>query len=846
MCRYIYTKVSLKSGFFIYLRFIEERIMPKTMVVDPDEVLKPGTLNLHSIPIKQYASSIEMEIEKRGASTLKEALRHMMLIREFELMLSSFKSSGQYADIQYTYKGPAHLSIGQEAAAVGAALELVEDDFIFGSHRSHGEFIAKGLSCITRMSESDREKMMASHDDGKLLDTVKTAIGGEGKDLAEGFLLFGLLAEIFMRANGFNGGMGGSMHAFFAPVGAYPNNAIVGGSAGIATGAALRKRLTGSDGICVANAGDGSTGCGLVWESMNFASMAQFNGLWDESVQGGLPVLFFFNNNFYAMGGQTRGETMAWDRLSRMGAGINSDQMHAETVDGTNLLAVADAVARKRALLLAGKGPALLDVECYRLSGHSTTDANAYRSRDEIRSWESRDPIKVFADQLVGAGVMSEADVAQMRETVSQRIKAITAAAVDPKCAPPVDVAADPTLIGRKMFTNAERDLSEARVPLVKAPEDTPAFKSMSRKARFGLDEEGNRLSGLRSITLRDSLTEAVLHHMIHDPDLIAYGEECREWGGAFGVYRGLSDILPYHRLFNSPISEAAIVSTAVGYAISGGRALVELMYADFIGRAGDEIFNQLSKWTSMSDSELSLPVVLRTSIGSKYGAQHSQDWSALVAHIPGLKVVYPATPYDAKGLLASALSGDDPVVFFESQRLYDEVEVFKTEGVPREYYRLPIGEPDIKRAGKDLTILTFGPSLYKGIEAAKELSTKHGVEAEVIDARSLVPFHYEKVLDSVKKTGHLLIVTEANERGSFAMTIASNVTRFAFADLKAPPRVLGSPNWIVPGAEMENTYFPQSHDIIDVVTQDFFPSLNEKIRGVRTWNDLDLARLGL
>ena len=185
------------------------------------------------------------------------------------------------------------------------------------------------------------------------------------------------------------------------------------------------------------------------------------------------------------------------------------------------------------------------------------------------------------------------------------------------------------------------------------------------------------------------------------------------------------SDILPYNRLFNSPISEAAIVATAIGYAIEGGRALVELMYTDFIGRAGDEIFNQLAKWQSMSAGALKLPVVLRSSIGSKYGAQHSQDWTGLVAHIPGLKVVYPATPYDAKGLLASSLASDDPVVFFESQRLYDTTELFRADGVPADYYRVPIGVPDVKREGSDVTILTVGPSLYAAVAAADELAAR-------------------------------------------------------------------------------------------------------------------------
>jgi len=819
--------------------------MPKEITVDPQIVRQKSTVSFAEIPVNAYATPFAEERAKRGDAALREVLRHMLVIREFESMLGSFKATGAYAGIPFNYKGPAHLSIGQEGAAVGAALALEPEDHIFGSHRSHGEFIAKGLSAIARLDEPALQAIMAGHQDGALLQSVRTHLGGEGKALAENFLLFGLLSEIFMRANGFNGGMGGSMHAFFPPFGAYPNNAIVGASGGIATGAALRRKLSGAKGITVANSGDGSTGCGPVWEAMNFASMAQFETLWGEK-RGGLPVLFFFNNNFYAMGGQTIGETMGWDRLSRIGAAINPASMHAETVDGSNPLAVADAVARKRALLLEGKGPALLDVECYRISGHSTTDASVYRSREEMQLWEPHDPIVLFQNQLLAEGILTEASLAEMRAQVVAQVTAVTAAAVNPEAAPIVDVRADPTLIGKLMFSHNEIPVPATAAPLLAAPETSARIRQNAKKARFGLSETGEKLSSMRAITLRDGLFESVLHHMTQDPSLIAYGEECREWGGAFGVYRGLSEILPYDRLFNSPISEAAIVATAVGYALEGGRSLVELMYGDFIGRAGDEIFNQMAKWHAMSAGALKVPVVLRCSVGSKYGAQHSQDWSSLVAHIPGLKVIYPATPYDAKGLLASALSSDDPVVFFESQRLYDTVEQFRPDGVPTDYYRIPIGEPDIKRVGSDLTILTIGPSLYSAIAAADELQANYGISAEIIDARTLVPFHYEKVLESVKKTGRLLLVSEASERGSFAMTLSSNITRFAYGDLKAAPRVLGSPNWIVPGAEMESTYFPQVDDILDAVTSDFFPEKRVNRRGVRDWNDLDLARLAL
>lgn len=819
--------------------------MPKQILVDPQETRQSGALELTPIPVHAYARSVENERNTRGDAALKEALRHMMVIREFETMLASFKGTGAYQGIDYLYKGPAHLSIGQEGAAVGAAMALKADDYILGSHRSHGEFIAKGLGAIGELNDAALSGILDTYENGKLRDTVAKYVGGTDKALGENVLLFGLLAEIFMRENGFNGGMGGSMHAFFPPFGAYPNNAIVGASAGIATGAALRRKLAQNDGIVVANAGDGSTGCGPVWEAMNFAAMSQYDTLWDDAYKGGLPVLFFFTNNFYAMGGQTKGETMGWERLARIGAGVNPAQMHAETVDGSNPLAVADAVARKRQLLVERKGPALLDVECYRLVGHSTTDANAYRTRDEIKLWTEQDPITQFAATLTEAGILSDADVETMREGVAQQILAVARAAVDPAIAPPVDVEAEPTRIGQLMFSDTEIPVPNTPVPLTKPIKEASAFRQLGRKARFGLDEDGKRLSGLKTVTLRDGLTEAILHHMTNDESLVAYGEECREWGGAFGVYRGLSDILPHHRLFNSPISEAAIVATAIGHALAGGRSLVELMYGDFIGRAGDEIFNQLAKWQAMSAGLLTMPVVLRASVGSKYGAQHSQDWTSLIAHIPGLKVVYPATPYDAKGLMASALSSNDPVVFFESQRLYDQIETFQKDGVPAGYYRVPLGEPDIKRQGNDVTVLTIGPSLYPALAAADELADV-GIEAEIIDARSLVPFNYDALLASVKKTGHLLIVSEASERGSFAMTISTNVTRFGFADLKAPPRVLGCPNWIVPGADMETTYFPQAHDIIDVVTGEFFPSKRTNHRGVRTWDDLDLARQAL
>jgi 2-oxoisovalerate dehydrogenase E1 component len=255
-----------------------------------------------------------------------------------------------------------------------------------------------------------------------------------------------------------------------------------------------------------------------------------------------------------------------------------------------------------------------------------------------------------------------------------------------------------------------------------------------------------------------------------------------------------------------------------------GGRVIPEIMYCDFLGRAGDEVFNQMPKWQAMSGQVLKMPVVLRVSVGSKYGAQHSQDWTSLVAHIPGLKVVFPATPYDAKGLMNAALQGTDPVVFFESQRIYDIGEYFHEGGVPEGYYEIPIGQPDIKRKGRDITILTVGATLYRALEAADILEKKYGMTAEVIDARSLVPFDYTLVLQSVRKTGRLLVTGDATERGSYLKDMAQSVADLAFDDLDAPPVVVGSRNWITPAHELEDYFFPQPSWIVDAVHERIVP----------------------
>lgn len=798
--------------------------MSKQLFVDPIELRKPGKIHFEDIAVNQYNKSIADEKKNFSNADFVRIFNDMAVLREFESMINSIKIKGEYQGFKHSYPGPAHLSMGQEAAAVGQAYNLDLDDMTFGSHRSHGEVLARGLASIYKLPDDKLYQIMKDFMGGETLAPVeKINKTGNVKDLAVDFLLYGFMSEIFARRTGFHRGMGGSMHVFFLPFGIYPNNAIVGGAAPVALGAALYKKVNDKKGIVISNVGDGAVGCGVVYESMNFAAMDQFKTLWEK--KGGLPILFNFFNNDYGMGGQTRGETMAYDFLARLGAGVTPSQMYSERVDGFNPLAVIDAVGRKKKLLLEGKGPAMLDVVTYRFGGHSPSDAMSYRTPEEVEAWKEYDPLITYRKALVDAKVAKDAKFDEILASVSERMLKLCKLAADPVESPYHDFAKDPYYIENLMFSNGAVEKMEDRPVDVKMPmAENPRVKQIANKLRYAFDDKGNKVSDMKAFNIRDGLFEAIIDRYYKDPTLTSYGEDVRDWGGAFAVYKGLTEALPYHRLFNSPISEAAIVSSAVGYALCGGRVIVELMYADFMGRAGDEIFNQLAKWQAMSSGILKMPVVLRVSVGSKYGAQHSQDWVALPAHVPGLKVCFPATPYDAKGLMNAALNGTDPVIFFESQRIYGKGEEFHKEGVPTGYYEIPLGEPDVKRVGSDVTVLTIGATLYKAMEAAKILSEQYGVEAEVIDARSVVPFNYDKVVESVKKTGKIILASDACERGSILNDFARNIGELCFDYLDAPPVVCGAKNWITPPHEFDEEFFPQASWIVDFINDKIMP----------------------
>jgi 2-oxoisovalerate dehydrogenase E1 component len=795
--------------------------MTKSLLIDPKKVQQRSSLNLGSIKINDFSVPLTDSIVEIGKENSLKIYRKMFMIREFELMFDQLKKLGEYNGFKYKYLGPAHLSTGQEAAAVGQAMSLGIEDYILGSHRSHGEVLAKALTVIEDYDEFAIEEIFA-------LDTYShIALGfhSDTEDRKDRFIelfLYGLVSEILGKETGFNRGLGGSMHAFFAPFGIYPNNAIVGGSAPIATGMALFKRVNRCEGVVIANIGDAASSCGPVWEAMNFSAMAQFETLFDKAHSGGLPIIFFFMNNFYGMGGQPIGETMGYENLARIGAGVNVHNLHAEVIDGSNPFAVADAVKRAKAIIASGSGPVLIDCQTYRFSGHSPSDSSTYRTREELELWTAADPLGKVREAISVNYENVESELVAIEDKVKLTLQKIFENAANDDFSPRLDLENNPEIIGAYTFNNLTKvDAPGITSEFLMDPSESPRVQSLAKKSRSG-GSASAPLSGMKAVTFRDSLFEAVLAKAISDPSFVIFGEENRDWDGAFGVYKGLTELLPRHRLFNSPIAEASIIGAGIGYAMSGGSALVELMYADFIGRAGDEIFNQMAKWQAMSGGVLQIPLVVRVSVGSKYGAQHSQDWSSLVSGIPGLKILYPATPFDAKGLLASALAGCDPVIFFENQRLYDTVEVINPKGVPAEDYKISLGQPSIVRIGSDLTLFSVGATLPRVLEAARTLSEVYGIEAEVIDARSIVPFDPQLLIRSVEKTKNLICISDGCERGNWLHSVSNLIYKDLFNILDQPIELICAPNWITPGADQEWNYFPTSETILSVVNEKF------------------------
>lgn len=321
----------------------------------------------------------------------------------------------------------------------------------------------------------------------------------------------------------------------------------------------------------------------------------------------------------------------------------------------------------------------------------------------------------------------------------------------------------------------------------------------------------------MRKLTFAQALNEALRQEMRRDPTIYVAGEDVGKYGGIFGVTAGLLEEFGEERVRDTPITESAIIGSAVGAAAAGLRPVVEIMFIDFIGVALDQLFNQAAKMKYMFGGKARLPIVVRTTCGAGMcaAAQHSQSLEAWFMHIPGLKVVAPSTPYDAKGLLISSIRDDNPVFFIEHKMLYG------LEGdVPEEPYTIPLGVADVKREGKDVTVVATMAMVHKALEAADELA-KEGIEVEVVDPRTLSPLDKETIINSVKKTHHLVIVHEAVKQAGPGAEIAAMVAEEAFDYLDAPIKRVAAPFTPVPFSPvLESAYIPSKENIISAVKE--------------------------
>ena len=638
----------------------------------------------------------------------------MLRIRLFEERTADLFLEG-------SVKGTAHSYVGQEAVAAGICESLRRDDYVGSNHRGHGHSIAKG---------ADLNRMMA---------------------------------ELMGRETGYCGGLGGSMHIADLDLGFLGSNGIVGATMPLATGAALRAKLKGTDQVAVAFFGDAASNQGVFHESMNLAAV------WN------LPVIFVCENNLYGLttpiAKTAAGPSIAGRAAAYGMPGVQVDGNDPEDVH----VAMSEALERAR----AGNGPSLIEAMTYRWGAHSMrANLRDPRPPEELAAWIERDPIKYMETQLRERKILSQGEIDAVRAAVSGEVEASIA----------FGHASNPP--------TPEQALACVYAPHLPGREPS---------------DLGNRILGFT-----EAIAEALHQEMELDDNVIVMGEDIGITGGLFQCTKGLFDRFGGDRVRDTPISEATFVGCGIGAAITGLRPVVELQIFDFVAMTMDMVVNQAAKFRFMNGGKPKVPLVIRGPQGGgvRLAAQHSQSLEAWFTHVPGLVVMAPSSPADAKGLLISAIRDDNPVIFLESKLLY----VNATGPVPEQPYAIPIGKGEIKRAGTDVTVVATMAMVPRALAAAKQLE-REGISVEVIDPRTLQPLDEDIILTSVKKTNRLVIAHEAWTRGGFGAEVAAIVMEKAFDWLDAPVLRVGAPNMPMPAEDaLERWVIPSQARITDAI----------------------------
>jgi 2-oxoisovalerate dehydrogenase E1 component len=562
-------------------------------------------------------------------------------------------------------------------------------------------------------------------------DRVVATYREHGHALARGVTMQAALAEMYGKATGCSGGRGGSMHLFDAETNFYGGNAIVGGGLPLAAGLALGDVMQGERRVTVCFFGDGATAEGEYHEAMNLAA------LW------GLPVLFVCENNLYAMGtaiARYQANPALAERAATYG-------MPAESVDGMDVVAVEAAARRAIAAMREAPHPHFLECRTYRFRAHSMFDAELYRDKAEVREWRKRDPVARFREWLVSNNLLHEEEIAALEAEVEQEVANAVAAAEQAPWEPVEELG---------------RHVTSGRRPEPPAP--APVGETVET-------------------TYREAVKAAITDAMIRDERVFLMGEDVGAYGGTYAVTKGLLAEFGPERIRDTPLSEAAFTGAGIGAAMTGMRPIVEIMTVNFSLLALDQILNTAATIRHMSGGQFGAPVVIRmaTGAGRQLAAQHSHSLEGWYAHIPGLRVLAPATLEDARGMLWTALQEPDPVLIFEHVMLYNMTGSLAVDAGP-----VGIDRAAVRRPGRDLTLVTYGGSLPKTRAAAERLA-EEGIEAEVVDLRVLRPLDDATILGSVARTRRAVVVDEGWRTGSLAAEVAARISEGVFWSLDAP-----------------------------------------------------------
>lgn len=689
----------------------------------------PASIDLNfSRPWQQLETSPQ-DWRAADPALLGGMLTLLHVIRAFEEVVLELAAEG-------LVHGPAHSSIGQEGGAVGSILALRDADHINGSHRGHHQFLAKALLHVAPAGFTPQEDFSAAAYD----------------------VVYRGLAEIMGLAPGFCRGRGGSMHLRWREAGALGTNAIVGGGAPLAAGAAWAHARAGSGDVAVTYLGDGAVNIGSLLETMNIAAAWR------------LPLVFFIENNQYAVA-TTVAESTAEPRLSSRGPGFG---IASWRVDGMNPLAVYLTMQEALALARSGAGPAVIEADVYRFfhqNGSLPGSAFGYRTKAEEAEWRARDPLASVAKEMIARKLITEAQVTALRER------------------------------SRKLCERAAADLTITRENKRQVRED---LWPSTEFCDVGIRSDGKELEGLRVADDQshaqsasgerkfvDVIADVLARRMNQDPRIVILGEDIhRLKGGTNGATRGLSARFP-ERVLGTPISENAFCGLAGGIAMDGRyRPIVELMYADFLWVAADQLFNQIGKARHMFGGDIDVPLVLRTKVamGTGYGSQHSMDPAGIFATSPGWRIAAPSCAYDYIGLMNAALASNDPVLVLEHVDLYPRSEPAPPEDLD---FILPPGKAALRRTGSRATVITYLSMTQRVLEAADQLDA----DVDVIDLRWLdrASLDWETIGESVRKTNRVLIVEQGAAGTSYGGWLADEIQRRLFDWLDHPvERVTG------------------------------------------------------